>query len=307
LAERDWRPVPLGGPEDQMEVLVPAFRSYLDQFGLAESCFEAGPSPGDARPVCRTRAGKLTGVALREGRGSLLFLPGDPRNRFLKFFSALGEALDEDRSRRTKTGRHIFAAERPLLRRREEVKRRLSQIERDLDRFRRRRDLMEVAETDLARHLPEWFSSFLKIELRPMGEAGLFRIEAPGGQDPEVKGLLAAAVRRPADHLLVLAEVMEQMAAQAGSTTVAGFLLLLGAQPESCDTGATPSGFDLAAEAAAAAIHLVTPGGLFRLLDRCDLNGISSLGRRDPVALLKEAVGPPPGEGSRPSGHAPSG
>lgn len=110
LAECGLAAVPLAGPTDGLEPLVPCFAEYLRRFGVAESGFEVRDAEASLQPLARTAAGELTAVAGRAGVGELLFLPGDPGPRFLEFFAALGSALEGWRAGSADPRRPVLSA-----------------------------------------------------------------------------------------------------------------------------------------------------------------------------------------------------
>ncbi len=255
---------PLPGPVDRMQVLAPAFASFLRRFGVAESYLEARrPVPG-LHPLCRTPARQLTGVALQEGKGSILFLPGDPRHRFLEFFTSLGQALAHEREGLSSGTDFLFTEERELLAERERTRSRLAGIEMRLDQFRRRRRLLALVAANLERRLPEWFATFLGLELVPAGEAGVFFLEEPP------RALLGATASYAGDALLGLEEIRDELVAserlEAGRPTL--LFLAAGATQEPPAGAGSETPFDLAAESARAGIHLFAPDDLLRLIDR---------------------------------------
>ena len=288
-------PVPLPAPEDDLEVLASPFECYLRRFGICESYLKATRRLARLHPICRTSAHQLTGVAAEEGKGRILFLPGDPRNRFLEFFTVLGEALHRFQCGKVAGTSFIFAAERALLAEREMIAEQSRQNERRLDTFRRRRELLALVAADPDRFLPEWFSTFLGLELQVTTEAGCYHLLAGAGRSPPPSALVAVAIRSAGDALVALQEIRAQQVGNASLPADAAIFLYLTDEALHDTTAGSPLAFDLEGAAHEVGIGLLRPVDLFRLLDESNRHGRPvALADLQRVAGLRPSPAPAP-------------
>lgn len=287
-------PVPLLAPEDDLEVLAPQFSFYLRRFGIAESYLEAERPSVRLHPLCRTPAHLLTGVAADEGAGRILFLPGDPRNRFLEFFSVLGSALERFCLGKSSTGQYIFAAEHALLVKRAVIAAQHQQNQLRLDTFQRRRELLTLVAADPDRFLPEWFSTFLDIEWQPTTEAGCFHLSGGHRHDPAAAALMAVAVRSAGDALVALQEIRAQQVAEGSLARDATVFLHVTDEALRDVAGVMAFPLELYAAAREDDVLLLRPADLFRLLDHRDRFG-GSIGLDDLRRIAASVAAPGPG------------
>ncbi|MFQ5718382.1 MAG: hypothetical protein ACE5IK_02425 [Acidobacteriota bacterium] len=282
------RPERLPAPEDDLDVLAAPFDDYLRRFGIAESYFESDHPAPRLHPLCRTSDHRITGVAADEGAGRILFLPGDPRNRFLDFFTSLGGALGQFGHPEAAAGAYVFASERQLLAQQARVIEQQEHLDQRLDRFRRRREMLALVSADPDRFLPEWFATFLDLELQPTDEPGCFHWAAPPGS-AGARALVAVAVRSAADALIAVGEIRdEQFRSGVLAPEAPAFLYLTEESLVASRNGAGDlSGtFDLSGEAGSMDVHLLRAADLFGLLDEKD-----RLDRQIDVVDLVRAAG----------------
>ncbi|MFQ5669156.1 MAG: hypothetical protein ACE5HD_01400 [Acidobacteriota bacterium] len=276
LADLGLTSSPLKAPVDRFDILAPSFSCYLRRFGIAESYLLSGDSPALLRPLCRTPARELTGVSIREGKGSILFLPGDPRRHFLDFFTTLGEGIRRFGTGTSASDRFLFAAESRLLEKRRKASRCVSRIDRRLDMFRRCRTLLFLAASDLDRLLPEWFLMFLGVELRASGEPGFFDLVAGSGGAARPSAFLGATTGSAGDGLVALQEIRQDRIRQGTLPSGIPGILYLAAE-RGGGTGTVAGLPDLQHEAHVESIRILRPEDLFRLLD--DQDGKLGTGR----------------------------
>jgi hypothetical protein len=281
LADLGLSPAPLPGPEDRFQVLAPAFDRYLERFGIAESFLEIRrPCPG-LHTLCRTGARQITGVAAPEGDGRILFLPGDPRNRFLEFFTALGGALQRFRDgeeAEVNGDEYVSAGELELRRSRNGMLRSLATIESRLDAYRRRRRWLALLSVNPQRRVPEWFAAFLGLEVRPAGESGIFLIPGSAGEGAAPLAILGVATSSACDTLLSLQATRNDLPRRDGETAGPPAILLLATGPGARRAGAPVSGgCRLAEKARKAGVLLLSPERLLRFLDEEGCSGRTGL------------------------------
>jgi hypothetical protein len=266
LGELGLTPAPLPGPEDRFEVLAPAFSVYLRRFGIAESFLRPRDVRGGLHPLCRTGERQLTGVAVPQGKGNVLFLPGDPRNRFLEFFTSLGEAVQHYRSQEEGIS-YVFEEEQELLERRNEALLDLERIENRLDLYRRRRRLLELIPANPQRRLPEWFVTFMGIGVRAAREEGVFLL-ADGEPGPgPAQAILAVSAGSGSDALLALQASRAALTATSALSPEAPAILYLAT--EECSPEGAASRTDLRQEGKRSGLLLLRPEDLLRFLDSC--------------------------------------
>lgn len=271
----------LPGPADGLQVLAPALEPFLRRFGISESYLEVVDSQRELQPLCRTRDRLLTGVAAREGQGEILLLPGEPRCSSLAFFSSLAAGLADYRGGGDPGADFLFAEERTLLQEREAARRQLGKLEEGLARFRRCRDLLAAATANPDRRLPDWFATFLRMDLNPAGAEEEYVFKSRQG---EVLGRLSLGGDRPGDALLALsADGDEPSSAQAlqGEEGPA-FLFLHDGMPQGA------AGESLRAEARDAGVSLLVPVDLLMLVEELDAGRCRA--PLTPQALVRVAV-----------------